>query len=262
LGAWALSAIDIACWDVVGKIAGLPVHNLLGGYRKKVPVYGSGGWLSLDDDQIVAECRGFVEQGIGAYKYKVGGSRDLERTALLRREMGDDLVLFADANQRFTVAEAVEHSKMLADHGVAWLEEPVLADSVDDLAAVTARAQVPVAAGENVYYRWGFREICERHAASFLQPDVARCGGISEFSRIGALADAYRLALSSHLWHELSVSLVGAFSSGFMVEYAPLISPDVFTRPFPIEDGSLLVPDVAGHGVEMSPEAVTRFSHH
>lgn len=260
LGAWALSALDIACWDIVGKLAGLPLHALLGGHSREVPVYGSGGWLSLDDDQLLAECEEFVGQGIAAYKYKVGGPRDRERTELLRREMGDDLLLLADANQSLTVEQAVELSLMLAGHGVGWLEEPVLADSTDDLALVAARSEVPIAAGENVYYRWGFREICERGAAAYLQPDVARCGGITEFVRIGALADAYRLQLSSHLWHELSISLVGAFPSGYMAEYAPLLPADAFTRPFVVKDGGMVVPDSPGHGVELTAEARDHFA--
>jgi L-alanine-DL-glutamate epimerase-like enolase superfamily enzyme len=247
LGVWALSAVDIACWDLVGKKAGLPVHQLLGGFRDDVPVYGSGGWHSLGDDELVAECQDFASKGITAYKYKIGSARDTERTALLRREMGEDFTLFADANQRFTVAEALESARMLADHGVAWIEEPVLADSSDDLAEVAASSPVPVAAGENVYFRWGFREICDRRAAAYLQPDVGRCGGITEFVKIGHLADAYNLALSSHLWHELSISLVGASPSGFMVEFAELIPPAALTLPFEVIDGHIRVPEVPGH---------------
>ncbi|MGH8926805.1 MAG: enolase C-terminal domain-like protein [Acidimicrobiia bacterium] len=108
LGVWALSAIDIACWDIVAKTAGLPLHRLLGGYRNPVPVYGSGGWLNLTDEELVAECEAFAAKGIGAFKFKIGSDRDEERTALLRRAMGDDFVLFADANQRYNVREAVE----------------------------------------------------------------------------------------------------------------------------------------------------------
>jgi len=260
LGVWALSAVDIACWDLVGKAAGLPVHRLLGGFRDDVPVYGSGGWHSLTDDDLIDECQGFAVMGITAYKYKIGSPRDRERTALLRREMGDDFTLFADANQRFTVTEAVETARMLADHGVAWIEEPVLADSTDDLAEVAAASPVPVAAGENVYFRWGFREICDRRAAAYLQPDVGRCGGITEFAKIAHLADAYNLALSSHLWHELSISLVGASRQGFMAEFAELIPPDALTRPFEVSDGHVRVPDVPGHGVELTDEAMTRFA--
>ncbi|HEY7468455.1 MAG TPA: mandelate racemase/muconate lactonizing enzyme family protein [Acidimicrobiia bacterium] len=260
LGAWALSAVDIACWDLVGKTAGLPVHQLLGGFRRDVPVYGSGGWHTLEDADLVAECQAFAAQGITAYKYKIGTMRDRDRTSLLRREMGNEFTLFADANQRFTVAEALERASMLADYGVAWIEEPVLSDSTDDLAAVAEVSPVPVAAGENVYFRWGFREICTRRAAAYLQPDVGRCGGITEFVKVAHLADAHNLALSSHLWHELSISLVGASPSGFMVEYAMLISPEAFTRPFEVVEGRIAVPDVPGHGVELSAEALSRFA--
>ena len=260
LGVWALSAIDIACWDLVGMAAGLPLHTLLGGYREDVPVYGSGGWHTLSDEELIAEATGFLDKGITAYKYKIGTPRDRERTALLRGELGDDVVLFADANQSLGVREAVEVSRMLADSGVAWLEEPVLADSVDDLAEVAARSAVPVAAGENAYFRWGFREICQRKAAAFLQPDVTRCGGIGEFRRIGALADAFGLALSSHLWHELSISLVGASPSGYLAEYAELIPPGVLTREFPVVDGRIRVPDTPGHGVAFEPDAIRRLA--
>ncbi len=252
IGVWALSAIDIAVWDALAKAAGLPLVTLLGGYRHTVPVYGSGGWHTLSDDEMLAECREFAAKGITAYKYKIGTDRDEARTALLRREMGDDFTLLADANQRYGVREAVEVAAMLAHHGVAWLEEPVVADSVDDLAAVAERSPVPVAAGENAYLRWGFREIVERRAAAYLQPDIGRCGGVTEFRKVGALADAGGLALSSHLWHELSISLVGAFSSGWACEYAELLPEGTLTRPFEVVDGSIAVPPVAGHGVEFA----------
>ncbi len=259
IGAWALSAIDIACWDIVAKVGGVPLHSILGGYRRDVSVYGSGGWLSLEDDALVSECQSFVELGISTYKYKVGGPRDKARTEILRREFGDDLVLLADANQTFTVAEAIEHSRMLADSGVAWLEEPVLAASTDDLSAVAARSAVPIAAGENVYFRWGFREICSRQGAAFLQPDVARCGGVTEFSKVLALAASHQVHVTSHLWHELSISLIGASAAGLMAEYAPLLPSDLLARPFPVRDGSITVPDVPGHGVELTSDAVSRF---
>ncbi len=260
LGAWALSAIDIAIWDIVAKAAALPLHTLLGGFRSTVPVYGSGGWHSLSDTELVAEAQRFVAQGITAYKYKTGSDRDLERTRLLRSELGDGVTLLADANQRFNVRDAIEHSKMLAEYGVGWLEEPVLANSVDDLAAVARESAVAVAAGENAYFRWEFREIAERRAAAFLQPDVGRVGGVSEFRRVAALADAHNLSLSSHLWHELSISLVGASPMGWACEYAPLIPAGTFTRDFEVVDGAMTVPNVAGHGVEFTAEALARHS--
>lgn len=260
LGVWALSAVDIATWDAFGKMAGVPLHRLMGGFRRDVPVYGSGGWHDLSDAELVAECERFASKGITAYKYKIGSSRDVDRTRLLRQAMGDDFTLLADANQRFDVRGALEVSAMLADFGVAWIEEPVLADSVDDLADVAARSPVPTAAGENAYFGWGFREICERRAASYLQPDVARCGGVTEFRKIAALADTHRLALSSHLWHELSISLVGASASGWAAEYTELLPEGIFTRPFDVADGAIAVPDAPGHGVEFTAEAIERWA--
>lgn len=260
LGVWALSAVDIAVWDLLAKGAGMPLHTLLGGHRAVVPVYGSGGWHDLSDEELVAECESFAAKGITAYKFKVGSGRDLQRTALLRRAMGDDFTLLADANQRFDVTGALETAAMLADHGVGWIEEPVLADSVDDLAAVAGRSPVPTAAGENAYFGWGFREMCERRAATYLQPDVARVGGVTEFRRVAALAETFRLRLSSHLWHELSISLVGASPAGWAAEYTELLPEGLFTRRFDVDDGCIAVPDVPGHGVEFSAEAIDRWA--
>lgn len=260
IGAWALSAIDIALWDIVAKAAGLPLITLLGGFRRTVPVYGSGGWHTLSDAELIEEAQSFIAQGITAYKYKTGTNRDRARTELLRRELGDDVTLLADANQRFNVRDAIEHSRMLVDYGVAWLEEPVLADTIDDLAEVADNSAVPIAAGENAYFRWEFREIVDRRAAAYLQPDVGRVGGVSEFRRVAALADAFNLSLSSHLWHELSISLVGASPMGYMCEYAELIPPGTLTRELPVVDGAIEVPDVAGHGVEFTEDALQRFA--
>lgn len=201
-----------------------------------------------------------MEMGITAYKYKTGTAHDRERTALLRKELGDHVTLLADANQRFNVREALEHARMLNEYGVTWLEEPVLADSIDDLAAVAQSSPVPIATGENAYFRWEFREILDRRAADFLQPDVGRVGGVTEFRRVGALADAFNVSLSSHLWHELSISLVGASPMGYMCEYAELIPADVLTREFPVIDGAIEVPDVPGHGVEFTADALLRFA--
>ena len=259
LGVWALSAVDIAAWDIVAKHAELPLHTLLGGFEPNVPVYGSGGWHDLSDDELVSECEAFAALGISSYKYKIGSPRDLERTRLLRRAMGDDYTLLADANQRFNVREAIDSSAMLADYGVAWIEEPVLADTLDDLAEVAASSRVATAAGENAYFSWGFREMCERRAVSYLQPDIARCGGVTEFRKIGALADAFELSLSSHLWHELSISVVGAARRGWACEYTELIPKGTFTREFPVVDGRIAVPDVPGHGVEFNSDALQRW---
>jgi L-alanine-DL-glutamate epimerase-like enolase superfamily enzyme len=173
--------------------------------------------------------------------------------------MGDDFTLLADANQKYNVREAVEVSRLLAEFGVAWFEEPVLADCIDDLAEVARKSEVPIAAGENAYYRWGFREICERRAAAILQPDIGRCGGVTEFAKIGHLADAFNLSITSHLLHEISISLVGAFPSGDMAEYMELLPEGTLTREFAVSKGCIEVPNVPGHGVEFTQRAIERY---
>ena len=260
LGVQALSAVDTACWDALAKAADMPLCRVLGGFRSEVPVYGSGGWLTFTDAEMVEECRGFVEKGIGAYKLKLGTDRDEERIRVLRREMGEEIVLFADANQKYNAREALEAAAMLAEYDVKWFEEPVPADSVDDLGEVARRSPTPVAAGENAYMRWGFREICERRAASFLQPDVGRCGGVTEFRKAAHLAEAWNLSLCSHLLQEVSVGLVASTPSGYMVEYMELLPPDVLTRDFPVVNGRMKVPDAPGHGVEFAERAIRKYA--
>ncbi len=259
LGLYSLSAVDIACWDVVAKSAGLPLNRLLGGFRQKVPVYGSGGWHTLSDAELLEEAEEAAALGMRGYKLKIGTERDKERIAFLRKNVEEDFIFFCDANQNYNVREAIEVSTMLAEHGVAWFEEPVLADCVDDLAEVAERSMVPIAAGENAYMRWGFREICERRAVGFLQPDVCRCGGVTEFIKIAHLADAFNVSLSSHLVHELSVSLVGATPRGYMVEYMEFFSSDDLTEDFSVRDGCVNVPEVSGHGVEFTSDALARY---
>lgn len=266
LAVQALSALDIACWDLVAKAAGLPLANLLGGYHSSLPVYGSGGTPNYTDAQLVEECCYFRDQGIGTYKFKIGyspasekHSSDAKRIALLRKEVGDEMVLLADAHQNYSVAEAIAASRMLADFGVAWLEEPVLADSISDLVAVAANSAVPLAAGENNYLRWEFRDLCARGAVAILQPDPVLCGGVTEMRRIAMLADAFGLSLCPHLCHELAVSLATAFPSGEMCEYYMQFPPEMWSRDFTPVNGRISAPDAPGHGLELGPTARARY---
>ena len=259
IGLHALSCVDIACWDVLAKAAVKSINRLLGGFRQSVPVYGSGGWHTLSDEELLEEAQEAADLGCTAYKFKIGTNRDEERISYLRSNMGEDFILFADANQKYIVREAIEVSNMLAEYGVAWFEEPVIADSVDDLAELSKESMVPLAAGENAYLRWGFRELCERRAVGFLQPDVGRCGGITEFRKIANLADAFNISLSCHLVHEISVSLIGASPSGYMVEYMDFFNSEDMTQDFSVKDGKITVPDVPGHGFEFTEEALKNY---
>jgi L-alanine-DL-glutamate epimerase-like enolase superfamily enzyme len=269
LGVHALSVLDIACWDVLAKVAGLPLWSILGGFRREVPVYGSGGTPNYLDAELLEECSYFASEGLTSYKFKIGDStvyaghsNDADRIAMLRKEFGDEFTLYADANQRYTVSQAIEASKMLADFGIAWFEEPVLVDSLSDLATVAAASSVPVAAGENSYMRWEFREICANRAVSFLQPDPVLCGGITEFRKIAHLADAFGLSLCTHLCHEIGSTLVGAFPSGHSCEYYMQFPKEMWTNDFTPRNGYVTAPEVPGHGLELSDAARERYALH
>ena len=255
VGVHALSAVDTAVWDAAAKYSGLPLNLMLGGNGQKVPVYGSGGWLSMSDNELVDEALRHADRGITAYKLKIGGERDKERVELLRRETGDSFTLYVDANQNYNVADAISAAEWLSDFNIAWLEEPVLADCPWELEKVAAESSVPLAAGENVYFSWGFQDLCNRKAAAYLQPDIGRCGGVTEWIKIAHLADANNLRLTSHLLHEVSACLISAFTSGFAVELMNLFQNNPFTRDFSVTDGHITLPNTAGHGVEFSQEA-------
>ena len=122
--------------------------------------------------------------------------------------------------------------------------------SVNKLEEVAAATDIPIAAGENVYFAWGFRDLCDRQAASYLQPDIGRCGGVTEWIKIAKMAKVHNLKLTSHLLHEVSTCLVGAFSSGFAVEYMNFFKKNPFTNDFSVKNGFITLPDVSGHGVE------------
>lgn len=259
IGVHALSALDTAVWDAAAKTAELPLNTMLGGYRQRVPVYGSGGWLSMTDNELLEEAQMLVEKGISAYKLKIGGERDKERVKLLRYEMGDDLILYVDGNQHYNVHDAITTSQWLAEFNVAWFEEPVLADCPWDLEDVASASAVPIAAGENVYFAWGFQDLCTRRAVSFLQPDIGRCGGITEWIKISRLASSNNLKLTSHLLHEISASLIGAFAAGFAVEFMDFFPKNAFTQDFTVLDGYINVPAVPGHGVQFSKHAINKY---
>ena len=260
VGVHALSAVDTAVWDAAAKDAGLPLSLMLGSNCQKVPVYGSGGWLSMDNNELVAEALMHAEMGITAYKLKIGGEHDRERVELLRQEMGDRFTLYVDANQNYNVVDAIAASEWLVDYDVAWLEEPVLADCPWDMEEVAAASAIPVAAGENVYFSWGFQDLCNRQAIAYLQPDIGRCGGVTEWIKIAHMADTHNLRLTSHLLHEVSTCLIGAFTSGFAIEYMNFFQTNPFTQDFSVSDGHITVPDVPGHGVEFSQEAKKQYT--
>jgi len=198
----AISAVDIAVWDLKARRLGVSVADALGRVHESVPVYGSGGFTSFDDLELGSQLRGWVDQGIRSVKMKVGTAPadDPRRVAVARAAIGEGVGLFVDANGAYSCAQAQELAGRFADSGVSWFEEPVSSDDLPGLARVRAGAPagVEVAAGEYGYDLPYFRSMLEAGAVDCLQADVTRCGGITGFSRVAALADSHCIDLSSH----------------------------------------------------------------
>jgi L-alanine-DL-glutamate epimerase-like enolase superfamily enzyme len=205
VAATAISAVDIALWDLKARLLGCPVTRLLGQARDGVPIYGSGGFTSYDDGQTRDQLAGWVEKDhIPRVKIKIGqdwGSnvrRDLARVALAREVIGPDAELYVDANGGYTVGQAVRVADWMTQFGVTWFEEPVSSQDLAGLAAVRRQVLPDVAAGE---YSWSLADsarLIDAGAVDCLQLDVTRCGGITEFLRGSALAAAHNLQVSGH----------------------------------------------------------------
>ena len=201
---YAISAVDVALWDLKARLLGLPLHRLLGAVRVEVPVYGSGGFTTYDQEQLRAQLTGWTKQGIPRVKIKVGESwgrapgRDLARIAEAREAIGPDVELFVDANGGYRRAQAVRILRAAAEHDVRWFEEPVSSDDLAGLRAVRESVAADVAAGEYGGDLSYFARMCAADAVDCLQADATRCGGITEWQRVAAVAAAHHLEISGH----------------------------------------------------------------
>ncbi|MFF4488035.1 enolase C-terminal domain-like protein [Streptomyces sp. NPDC001544] len=205
VAAQAIAAVDIALWDLKAHLLGLPLVDLLGAARDDVPVYGSGGFTTYDDQRQDRQLRGWAEeQGIPRVKIKIGESwgtredRDLDRVRRARASVGDTTALYVDANGGYSAKQALRIADALAGQGVTWFEEPVSSDHLTSLASIRAHAPMDVAAGEYGYTLPYFEHMLAADAVDCLQADVTRCGGITVWLRAAALAHARGLDISGH----------------------------------------------------------------
>ncbi len=198
----AISAVDVALWDLKARLLGLPLVSLLGAVRDAVPLYGSGGFTSYSVDRLTEQLGGWSRDGFGAVKMKIGrdAAADRERVRAARAALQAETELFVDANGAYSRKQALAQAEVFAGHGVTWFEEPVSSDDLDGLRLLRDRMPAPidVAAGEYGYDAIYFRRMLEAGAVDVLQADATRCGGISGFLKAAALCDAFELPLSAH----------------------------------------------------------------
>ena len=206
VAATAISAVDIALWDLKARLAGQPLFRLLGAYRDYVPIYGSGGFTTYTDAQLARQLGGWVEQGIPRVKMKIGtdwGTRpelDVHRVRVARQAIGPEAELFVDANGAYTPKQAIALAERLAaaEYGVSYFEEPVSSDQLDQLALVRQRIGQDVAAGEYGYDPWYFRAMLQAGAVDILQADATRCLGVTGWLEAARLAHGFATPFSAH----------------------------------------------------------------
>ncbi len=217
IAGYALSAVDVALWDLKARLVGLPLQDLVGAVRDEVPVYGSGGFTTYDQEQLRRQLDGWVQTDrIPRVKIKIGESwggnvpRDIARMRQARDVVGDDVELYVDANGGYGRKQAIRVMAEVTDLDIRWLEEPVSSDDLAGLREVRDRVAPDVAAGEYGYDLYYFRRMCDAEAVDCLQVDVSRCGGITEWIRAAAVAAACGLQVSGHCAPHLHVHVAAA----------------------------------------------------
>ena len=255
----ALAAVDTALWDLRCRRAGEPLWRLAGGYRRKVPLYDTeGGWLHLSTEELVRGGLAAQAAGWRGIKLKVGKPRaheDVERLAAVRDAVGPGLDIMVDANQSMTAAEAIRRAAAYADADVCWFEEPLPAEDVSGHRRLAGATPIPIAVGESLYSVGQFREYLVAGAASIVQVDVARVGGITPWLKVAHLAEAFNVIVCPHFLMELHVSLTAAIPNGAYVEHIPQLRAITATE-LAIEDGCAVAPDTPGLGIEWRLDAI------
>ncbi|NHN49417.1 mandelate racemase/muconate lactonizing enzyme family protein [Halostella sp. JP-L12] len=252
---FAVAAVDIAMWDLLGKRAGLPLCELLGGTREPVTMYETdGGWLQYDADQLVENAESIADEGFAGMKMKVGSSieRDAERVRAVRDALPADLDLMLDANCSYTVPEARAFANRIDDVPITWLEEPLLKGDYASYADLRQRVDVPIATGENFYNETQFGQVIDGNAVDYLQPDVCRVGGITPWMTVAEQASAAGLAVSPHYIEPIHAHLACASDAVPYIEHHSTVLDELLQDPVGVDDGEIVPPDRPGHGVSFA----------
>jgi len=269
-GIRALSAIDIALWDLRCKRAGKSLSEYLGIYRDTVPAYASGGYYLVGgtDRDLADEMSAYADAGYSAVKIKIGGvpvEDDLHRLKVVRGVLGDSIRLMLDANNAWRdVNDALYAIRRFEEFGIEWIEEPLSPDDIDGHRQLAEVLDTKVATGEIEATRWGFRPLIETRAVDVLQADAAVAGGITEWFRIAASAATYNIPLAPHWFADLHVHCVASAPNATWIEYFTntkiLNIMDLFDSRLAVKDGMVSLPRTPGHGIVLSNEKVTRWA--
>jgi L-alanine-DL-glutamate epimerase-like enolase superfamily enzyme len=256
----AISGIDMALWDIKGKIFGQSLGTMLGGLRDRVPTYASGALVrAYPLDHLVKAAPLLVERGFRQMKTQLAlpgdttPEKEIERARLVREAVGSGIDLMCDINQRWSVHQAIDIGKRVEDVHFFWLEDVTVHDDYTGLGRVADALITPLAGGECLYGITPFRHMIEAHSVDIIMIDLNRVGGISNWMKVAAMAEAFNLPVVSHLFPEIHVHLVSAIPNGLTVEYMPWSFRLFEEVPVPV-NGELAVPTKPGLGLEFSRE--------
>ncbi len=254
LAAHAISALDIALWDLKAKRAGLPLWRLLGGADNRVRAYAGGIDLLFTLDDLLKQTEDNLARGFRAIKMKVGRDKtaeDIERVAEMRKYLGDGFPLMVDANMRWGVDQAIRAARQLRDFDLVWLEEPTIPDDYAGHRRILEEGGVALAAGENLHSLYEFEHLLAAGGVTYPEPDVSNCGGITVWMKVAALAEARNLQVTSHGVHDLHVHLLAAIPNASYLEAHGFGLERFIAHPMDIVEGFATAPERPGHGVEL-----------
>ncbi|WP_102348929.1 mandelate racemase/muconate lactonizing enzyme family protein [Bacillus sp. Marseille-P3661] len=278
----ALSGIDMALWDIIGKACNKPIAKLLGGQsRNKIMAYASTGYLSETSStkELANQIEYAMEQGFKAVKIKIGVNPefDRERVKLTRQIAGDDVLILVDANGNYKRDSALKCAKLIEDFNIHWFEEPVSPEDIEGFRYLKDRTDIPIASGEALFTRYGFREYFEKGLLDYVQPDISKCGGITEALAITTLAQTYNLNVSAHVWG----TAIGVAAAMQFMSYLPS-HPHTLNEPSPIlfeydtsnnplrtdivheniivKDGFIEVLEGSGLGITLNNELINKYA--
>ncbi len=277
----ALSGIDIALWDIMGKYLKMPIYQLMGGaYRTKIPAYATGGFRVVGEDHAetcAKEMAGYVAEGFKAVKIKIGYGikSDIKTIKAVRAAIGDDIELMIDANHGYDAIDAISIGRMAHQFNIEWFEEPVAPEALCAYQDIRQKQPIAIAAGETWHGVFAFADILEKSCIDILQPDVCGVGGLSEAKKIITLADIYHVRLVPHIWGT-AVALAAGLHFHAIIPPSPLAhearSPKlefdqtynpfrqaIVNNPISHENGMVNVPNGHGLGIEINRDSLKEF---
>ena len=277
----AISGIDIALWDIAGKYYNAPIYQLLGGaHRMRIPAYATGGFRSTQGERVATLCEEIqsrVDEGFKAFKIKIGFgiATDVASVKAVREIIGQDKMLMVDANHGYDVADAIKVAKLMEPYDIEWFEEPIVPELLDGYKRIRDSQNIPIAAGETWYTKWGMHRAMSAHAVDIIQPNVCGTGGFTECKKIIALADVHGVRLVPHVW---GTGVVLAASLHFhailppsppahearepYIEFDRTHNPfrqAILSQPIEHDKGYLDVPTGAGLGIDINMQELEKY---